>query len=84
MKTVPVSTVELQRFRVPVTHLIGWLCEVLTRLLVANTSLLLGSISSIASEISCVRFPLCGIAHNCGHSAEGVIGEAGFVASHQA
>ena len=76
--------VEQQRFRAPVTYLMGWLSEVLTRSLVVNTSLLLGSISSIAAEISCVRFPLCGIAHSWGHSAEGVIGEVGFVESHHA
>ena len=51
-RTMPVSTVGQQRFRVPVTHLMGWLSEVLMRLLVANTSLLLGRVSSIASEIS--------------------------------
>ena len=83
-RTILVSMVEHQRFRVPVTHLMGWLSEVLTRSLVANTSLLLGSISPIASEISWVRFPLCGIAHSWGHSAEGVIGEAGLVAGHHA
>ena len=75
---------EQQRFRVPVTHLMGWLSEVLIRALVANTLLLLGSVSSMAAEISCVRFPLCGIAHSCGHSVEDVMGEAGFVANHHA
>ena len=54
------------------------------RLLFVNASLLLGKVSSIAAEISCVIFPLCGIAHSCGHSAEGVIGEGCFVASHHA
>lgn len=54
------------------------------RLLFANASLLLGRVSSIAAEISCVMFPLCSIAHNCGHSAEGAISEGCFVASHHA
>ena len=73
---------EHQRFRVSITHLMGWLSEVLMRSLVANTPLLFGNLSSIAAEISWARFPLCGIAHSWGHSAEGVIGEAGFVANH--
>jgi len=54
------------------------------RLLVANALLLLGSVSPIAAEISWARFLLCGTTHSCGHSMEGVIGEARFAASHHA
>ena len=68
----------------PVTHLMGWLSEVLMRLLFANAWLLLGKVSSIAAEISCAMFPLCSIAHSCGHSAECIIGKDCFVASHHA
>ena len=37
------------------------------RLLVANASLLLGNVSSIAAYISCTRSP-CDIVYNCGYS----------------
>jgi hypothetical protein len=83
-RTMSVSTAERQNFRAPVTYLMGWLSEVLMRSLVANTSLLLESGSSMAAEISCARFPPRGIAHSCGHSAEGIVGGGGCVAIHHA
>lgn len=53
------------------------------RLPVADARLL-GKVSPIAAEISCVMSPLFGIVHSCGHSTDAVIGEARFVASHHA
>jgi hypothetical protein len=72
-----------QKFRVPGTYLMGWLSEVLMRLPVANASLLLGNVSSIAAQISCVMSP-CDIAHSCGHPVECAAGKTCFVAGHHA
>jgi len=52
--------------------------------LIANASLLLVRLSSIAAEISFERLPLCGIAHSCGHSGEGATGDVCLVVSHHA
>lgn len=84
IRTAIVSLAEQQKFRVPGTHLMGWLSEVLMRLPVENVSMLLGNLSSIAAKSSCVRSQCDMVPHSCGHSGEVSTDKACFVEGHHA